>query len=43
MSKVKSVIIFDNGNLAVFDRNGEQMPELQESWLNFEALKKLAV
>lgn len=30
---VKSVILFSNGNTAVFDVNGEQMGELQKGWL----------
>lgn len=28
----KNVYLFDNGNLAVFDENGEQMPELQGTY-----------
>lgn len=27
------VIFFDNGNTAVFDEQGNQVPEMQESWL----------
>lgn len=27
--KIKDVYLFDNGNLAVFDISGQQMPELQ--------------
>ncbi len=30
--KVKTVLFFHNGNTAVFDRHGEQIPELQKSW-----------
>jgi hypothetical protein len=33
MAQVKSVILFSNGNTAVFDENGEQMGELQKGWL----------
>ena len=29
IKRVKSVYLFENGNLAVFDRNGEQICELQ--------------
>ncbi len=40
--KIKSVMFFSNGNTAVFDTRGEQIGELQESWmLKFiEALPK---
>lgn len=34
MNKPDSVIIFSNGNIAVFDTEGQQIPELQFSWLN---------
>lgn len=27
-----NVIFFNNGNTEVFGNNGEQMPELQQSW-----------
>lgn len=30
---IQSVFFFPNGNAAVFDENGQQMPELQQSWL----------
>jgi hypothetical protein len=29
---INTIIFFPNGNTAVFDENGEQMPELQKSW-----------
>ena len=29
---IKEVIFMRNGNTAVFDEDGEQIPELQESW-----------
>jgi len=31
-NKIKNVMISDNGNIAVFDNNGQQIPELQQSW-----------
>jgi len=34
MNKVESITLFSNGNTAVFDINGEQIPELQKGWLN---------
>lgn len=40
--KVQSIMIFDNGTLAVFNEKGEQIPELQKSWLSFDALKQIA-
>lgn len=40
--KVKSIMIFDNGTLSVFNEKGEQIPELQKSWLNFDALRQIA-
>lgn len=42
MSKLKTVTIFANGNLAAWDEKGKQIPKLQESWINFEALRRLA-
>lgn len=42
MTKIKSVLIFENGNIAVFDDKGQQVPSLQNSWVNFNALRKLA-
>jgi len=30
----KNVIIYSNGNVACFDKNGEQMGELQKGWLD---------
>lgn len=33
MKKIKHVAFFPNGNQMVFDENGEQIGELQESWL----------
>ncbi len=33
MSKVARVMIFSNGNMVVGDADGEQMPELQKSWM----------
>ena len=35
-------MIFDNGTVAAFDAEGQQIPGLQTSWLNFKALQKLA-
>lgn len=42
MAEPKQVIIFPNGNIAVFNEAGEQMPELQDGWVDFDYLKKLA-
>ncbi len=42
MSKVRNVMIFSNGVIAVFDESGQQVPKLQNSWLDFQALRKLA-
>ena len=33
MNKIKSVMFLPAGGTAVFDDGGQQMPELQESWL----------
>lgn len=33
MENIKSVILFPNGNTAVFNSKGEQMPYLQKSWI----------
>jgi len=30
--KIKSVVFFPNGNSIVFDKDGEQISELQKSW-----------
>ena len=32
-TKIKSIYFFPNGNTAVFDEHGQQVPELQDSWL----------
>lgn len=42
MPKINNVMIFPNGNIAVFDKSGQQIPALQNPWLNFKALQKLA-
>jgi hypothetical protein len=34
---VKKVVFFPNGQTAVFDEQGQQMPELQRSWLKLFA------
>ena len=31
---IKSAMCFNNGNIAVFDAKGNQIPELQRSWPN---------
>lgn len=31
---IKSVLFFRNGNAAIFDEHGEQIPQLQAPWLN---------
>lgn len=33
MKRLKSIIFFPNGNVAVFDEEGEQVPELQGSYI----------
>ena len=33
MKKVKSVLLFPNGNTAVLDDSGNQIPELQKGWM----------
>ena len=34
---MKRVIFFPNGGTAVFDENGQQLPNLQRSWLKLFA------
>lgn len=31
--KIKEVMFFPNGNTAVFNKKGDQIPALQKSWL----------
>jgi len=33
MSRIKTVYFFANGNTLVFDQLGQQIPQVQESWL----------
>ena len=33
MKKPDKVIFFSNGNTMAFNKNGEQMPEFQKSWM----------
>lgn len=33
MKKIKQIIFFNNGNTAVFDSKGQQIPKFQKSWL----------
>jgi hypothetical protein len=33
MSKVKRIMVFPNGNLAVIGEDGKQIPELQKGWM----------
>lgn len=40
--EIKKIMLFANGNTAVFDKNGQQVADLQKSWINFEALQELA-
>lgn len=40
--KVKSVMVFTNGNTAVFDKDGQQIAELQGSCVNYDYIRKLA-
>lgn len=42
MSRITSVMIFDNGNITVVDEEGKQVSDLQEPWLNFQGLRELA-
>jgi len=37
------VYIFPNGNVAVTNTNGQQMPSVQGSWINYDYLQRLAV
>jgi hypothetical protein len=37
MNKPVIFSFFNNGNTAVFDKNGKQIPGLQESWLKLYA------
>lgn len=41
MTNPKKVMILPNGTVAVFDENGEQIPEFQGGWINFDYLMKL--
>jgi hypothetical protein len=41
-NQANKIFIFANGNVAVFDKDGQQMPELQGSWIDFGYLRKLA-
>lgn len=40
--QVNKIFIFPNGNVAVTDNNGQQMPRYQGSWINFDYIRKLA-
>lgn len=40
--QVNQIFIFPNGNVAVTDNNGQQMPHYQGSWINFDYIRKLA-
>lgn len=40
--KVKNVHVFTNGNTAVFDKDGQQIAELQGSCINYGYIRKLA-
>lgn len=40
--EANKAFIFPNGNITVFDKNGQQIPELQGSWINFDYLRKFA-
>lgn len=38
--KVKEIMFFSNGNIAAFDNNGEQIPEIQKcGWLRMMIAK----
>jgi len=39
---VNQIFIFPNGNVAVTDKKGQQMPGYQGSWINFDYIRKLA-
>lgn len=43
--KIKTVLIFNNGGMAVFDESGQQVPELQKSWMEmiFEFLQSKGI
>jgi hypothetical protein len=36
------IFILPNGTVAVFDNDGQQIEELQGTWIDFEYLKKIA-
>lgn len=40
--QVNQIFVFPNGNVAVTNNKGEQIPELQGSWINFDYIRKLA-
>ena len=42
MSKPERVTIFPNGNVAVWDENGQQVAELQDSFFNYKYIDRLA-
>lgn len=42
LAQVNEIFVFPNGNVAVTNNKGEQMPELQGSWINFDYIRKLA-
>lgn len=42
MKKVKSITIFTNGIVAVFDKDGQQMPEHQNPCIAYDNIRKLA-
>ena len=39
---VNQIFIFPNGNVAVTDKKGQQMPKYQGSWIDFDYIRKLA-
>jgi hypothetical protein len=42
-NQANKIFIFPNGNVVIFDKDGQQMPELQGSWIDFDYLRKLAL
>jgi hypothetical protein len=40
--KIKNIIVSNNGHVAFFDKEGEQIPELQGSIVDYNYLHKVA-
>lgn len=40
--KIKNIMVFTNGNVGVFDKDGQQIPEHQMSLVHYDNIRKLA-